>query len=105
MRGFAPGQFCMRLLVIGASGQLAHSLAELDNSEPGLSIVARGRPEVDLADAATIAAAIERIEPDVVVNAAGYTAVDGAESDRERAFAVNEAGPGALAAATAARQL
>jgi dTDP-4-dehydrorhamnose reductase len=95
----------MRILVIGASGQLAQSLAELDTSEPGLTIVARGRPAADLSDPATIAAAIDQVRPDVVVNAAGYTAVDAAENDSERAFALNAAGAGALAAATAARRL
>src|SRR5664279_5004896 len=69
----------MRMLVTGASGQLARSLAALDDSTPGLSIVARGRPELDLTDPATLIAAIDRIRPDVVVNAAAYTAVDAAE--------------------------
>lgn len=95
----------MRILVTGASGQLARSLARLDKSEPGLEIVAQGRPQLDLGDAATIAAVLDRVRPDAVVNAAGYTAVDAAETDSEGAFAVNAIGAGAVAAATRARRL
>ena len=95
----------MRLLVTGASGQLARSLARLDETEPGLSIVVHGRPELDLENPGIIAALIEHVRPDIVVNAAAYTAVDAAESDSARAFAVNAGGAGAVAAATFARRL
>src|SRR5262245_16809583 len=101
----ASGLFPMRILVTGASGQLACSLVGLDKSEPGLEIVAHGRHELDLRDAGTIAAVIDRIRPDVIVNAAGYTAVDAAENDSDGAFAVNAAGAGTLAAATRSRGL
>ena len=91
----------MRMLVAGASGQLARSLAALNGSDPGLSITVRGRPELDLEQPRTLAAAIDRVQPDVVVNAAGYTGVDAAESDITRAFAINARGAEALAAAAA----
>src|SRR4051794_7903072 len=98
----SPRTAAMRLLVTGATGQLARSLAELDESAPDLSIVVHGRPELDLEKPRIIASLIECIRPDVVVNAAAYTAVDAAESDSARAFAVNAGGAGAVAAASVA---
>jgi dTDP-4-dehydrorhamnose reductase len=95
----------MRMLVTGASGQLARSLAGLDESEPGLSVAVRGRPELDLENPGIIAALIDHARPDIVVNAAAYTAVDAAEADSARAFAVNTEGAGSVAAATAAAGL
>jgi len=95
----------MRILVTGASGQLARSLAALDESEPGLSIVVHGRPELDLENPGIIASLIAHVRPDIVVNAAAYTAVDAAERDSVRAFAINAGGAGAVAAATAASRL
>ena len=92
----------MRILVTGASGQLARSLAALDESQPGLAIVVHGRPELDLENPDIIGSLISHVRPDVVVNAAAYTAVDAAERDNTRAFAVNAAGAGAVAAAAAA---
>jgi dTDP-4-dehydrorhamnose reductase len=77
-----------RLLVLGREGQVARCFADLGRPE----IVCVGRPEVDLLDPASIAAAIARAKPDVVVNPAAYTAVDKAESETDLAFAVNEGG-------------
>jgi dTDP-4-dehydrorhamnose reductase len=68
-----------------------------------LSLVALGRPQLDLADRTSIARTIDAERPDVVVNAAAYTAVDKAESDSRAAFAVNAEGAGALAAAAQAQ--
>lgn len=93
------------MLVAGASGQLARSLSALDETEPGLSVVVHGRPELDLENPGIIAALIDHVRPDIVVNAAAYTAVDAAEGDSPRAFAVNAGGAAALAAATAAVRL
>jgi len=93
------------MLVAGASGQLARSLAALDETEPGLSVVVHGRPELDLENPGIIAALIEHVRPAIVVNAAAYTAVDAAEGDSARALAVNAGGAGVLAAATAAVRL
>ena len=99
-----------RLLVVGANGQVGRELrrslatlgevvgatrdGKLDTGEPCLS--------VDLSDPSALAALVADTAPSVVVNAAAYTAVDKAESDREQAFAVNGEAPGALARACAA---
>jgi dTDP-4-dehydrorhamnose reductase len=91
----------VRILVTGREGQVARSLAER-GALAGHEIVRLGRPELDLsADPDRIVAAIEAARPDVVVSAAAYTAVDKAESEPELAFAVNQAGPRAVAAAAA----
>lgn len=89
-----------RILVAGRSGQLAQSLAALGSAD--FEFVAVGRPEFDLADPVGIGAAIGRLGPFAVVNAAAYTAVDKAETDEAAAFAVNSEGAGALAAAAVA---
>jgi dTDP-4-dehydrorhamnose reductase len=85
----------MRLLVIGAQGQVALSLAEL--AEDGLEIVTAGRPEADLAQPAGLVGLIERVMPHAVINAAAHTAVDLAESQEAEARAINATGPGVLA--------
>ena len=87
----------MHSLVIGASGQLAGKLAAL--SRPDCTIRAIGRPHLDICDQDSIDAAIEREAPDVVINAAAYTAVDKAESDAETAFAANRDGAANVAVA------
>jgi dTDP-4-dehydrorhamnose reductase len=90
----------MRVLVVGRTGQVATELrARLPAA--GHEVVALGPPELDLTRAGTIAAALDRLRPDAVVNAAAYTAVDRAEEEPERAFAVNAAGPGLLGEAAA----
>lgn len=89
----------MRVLVTGAQGQLALSLARRAATVPGLELRTAGRPELDLERPETIEAAIRAAAPDVVVNAAAYTAVDKAEDEPERAFRINGAAAGEVAAA------
>jgi dTDP-4-dehydrorhamnose reductase len=95
----------MKILVAGAQGQLARALAEAARRHGSHQVVALGRPQLDLLDHATIAKAMADLEPDLLVNAAAYTAVDKAESDMETAFAVNRDGAGALAAAARASDI
>jgi dTDP-4-dehydrorhamnose reductase len=92
----------MRILVAGAHGQLARALLEEAQARAGVSVTALGRPDLDVARPGSIARAIAQVAPDVVINAAAYTAVDKAESEAAAAFAVNRDGAGALAAAAAA---
>lgn len=84
----------MSVLVVGRTGQVASALAEL-----GCATI--GRPDVDLSVPGSLAAAIERARPSVVINAAAYTAVDKAESEPEMAHRINAeaAAEGAAAAA------
>ena len=91
----------MRVAVIGKHGQLARSLMEKAPAHPGLDITVLGRPEFDLEKADDVASLTMAAAPDVVVNAAAYTAVDQAEDEPERARRINGSGAAALAAATA----
>ncbi len=87
-----------RFLLLGATGQVGHELRD-PLSELG-RVVAPERDDVDLAAPDTIRGAIRRVEPDIVVNAAAYTAVDRAEEEPDRAQAVNARAPGVLAEVT-----
>jgi dTDP-4-dehydrorhamnose reductase len=88
------------VLVVGRRGQVARALAEAGWPE-GVSLSCYGRDEIDLAEPKTVARAITQRAPDLVINAAAYTAVDRAESESEAAFVVNRDGPAALAEACA----
>jgi dTDP-4-dehydrorhamnose reductase len=92
----------MRIVVTGSAGQVARSLKERSAQHPPCSVIAVGRPDLDLAFPDTVAPALERARPDVLVNAAAYTAVDKAESEPELAMRVNRDGAAAVAR-TAAR--
>ena len=88
----------MRIAVTGKTGQVVTSLKERGVAA-GHEIIALGRPELDLNDPASILAALAAANPDAVVSAAAYTAVDKAESESALAHAVNGAGAGAIAQA------
>lgn len=87
----------MRVLVIGKGGQLAQSLTAAVWPE-GSECILRGRPELDLSVPDTIANVVDDVAPDIVINAAAYTAVDKAEQEPEMAHAVNALGAECLAA-------
>ena len=86
----------MKALILGSSGQVAHALKASATYDHAIAL---GRPDIDLTDAESVRAAIATHRPDVVINAAAYTAVDKAESEAEAAFALNRDGPAAAAAA------
>ncbi len=67
----------------------------------GPVLVAPTELELDITDASAVRDYVGRERPDVIINCAAYTAVDKAESDREKAFAVNQHGPENLAVAAA----
>jgi dTDP-4-dehydrorhamnose reductase len=89
----------MRIVVTGKTGQVASALIERATALDDVDVIAVGRPELDLADAASVAKALDSARADVIVSAAAYTAVDKAESEPELAFAVNADGAGAVAEA------
>ena len=85
----------MRVLVFGSTGQVARSLAT--HSGDAFDIVCIGRPDGDITDKAGVEKAFSHYRPDVVINAAAYTAVDAAETDEFSALRVNRDGPELLA--------
>ncbi len=80
------------------------SLAE-DAASEGLTLLACGRDLMDLAVPGTMATALDALKPDVVISCAAYTAVDAAEDERDRAFAINGTAPGLLGEACARRDI
>ena len=92
----------MRIAVTGKAGQVVTSLVER-GAAAGHEVIALGRPELDLANPASVARALEAAAPDAIVSAAAYTSVDRAESESDLAHVVNSAGAGAVAEAARAR--
>lgn len=93
------------LLVAGRNGQVATCLARR-RPPPGWRIVALGREQgFDIADEDAVRAGLAAHRPDVVANAAAYTAVDRAESEPEAAFALNRDGPDILGRACTERDV
>jgi dTDP-4-dehydrorhamnose reductase len=92
----------MRIAVTGKQGQVVSSLVEI-GPELKVEVTPVGRPELDLLVPDTVYPALASLDPDVVVSAAAYTAVDQAEKEPDTAMAINAKGAGAVA--NAARQL
>ena len=84
----------MRAMILGAGGMLGHDLVATAFDAVFLSPF--HRTELDITDTRALAAAVARVRPDVVLNAAAYTAVDAAESEPEAAFRVNAEAVGEL---------
>lgn len=88
-----------KVLVTGANGQLGY---ELQQTQPlGVEIIATDYQTLDITNPAQIAAALEQYQPDLVINAAAYTAVDKAESDQANAQRLNGDAAGLIAQAVA----
>ena len=87
----------MRVLITGAQGQLGHELMRL--APQGFDTVGMNSAELDISDAERVAVLVAELQPQLIINAAAYTAVDKAESEMERAWAVNRDGVAHLAVA------
>jgi dTDP-4-dehydrorhamnose reductase len=85
------------ILLLGATGQVGHELTR--TLAPLGTVRAPGRDEVDLAAPETLRRAVAQVDPALVVNAAAYTDVDGAEDEPERAAMLNAEAPRVLAEA------
>jgi dTDP-4-dehydrorhamnose reductase len=90
--------------VTGAAGMLGFDVLRVGRPA-GHDVVAVDVGDFDITDADAVGEALERIAPDAVLNCAAWTDVDGAESHREQAFAVNGQGAGNLARAAARASL
>ena len=96
----------IRIVIVGSQGQVGSELAALDWSSLGLDanskITALSRADLDISNLDSIHTTIKELKPHWVINASAYTAVDKAESDSAKAYAVNAFGPQQLALACAA---
>jgi dTDP-4-dehydrorhamnose reductase len=88
------------IVVFGGTGQLGRELVRAAAARH-IALQALPYAEADIADAAAVAAALAQWQPDVVVNAAAYTDVDGAETHLAEARRANECGPAVIADACA----
>lgn len=92
------------ILVFGAEGQLGREVMALAKAR-GIEVVGCNRVQADITDLSAVEAAIFSVRPRIVLNAAAYTAVDKAESEREAAYAANVVGAELVARAAAAQRL
>ncbi len=90
----------MKILITGSTGQLSQALQRALAGEG--KVLALGHRLMDLAEPAQIRQQVRLLRPDLIINAAAYTAVDQAERERDRAFAINATAPGVLAEEAAA---
>jgi dTDP-4-dehydrorhamnose reductase len=88
-------------LITGGAGQLGDDLRTVLAGVGSAEVWAADSSALDVTDSAAVATAIRDFAPDVLVNAAAYTAVDAAEAKEELAFRVNASAPAILAAALA----
>ena len=85
----------MRILVLGRSGQVG---AALTQSLQGLGdLIALDRAQLDLTNPDAIRTTLRELQPQIVINAAAYTAVDAAESDQAMSFQINAVAPRVMA--------
>lgn len=89
----------MKILVTGSNGQVGSSLVKQLNQMPDIKFMAVGREQLDITDGAAVGKLVNEYKPDVIINAAAYTAVDKAEQEVELSYGINCDGPQLLAEA------
>ncbi|WNF47146.1 dTDP-4-dehydrorhamnose reductase [Pseudomonas sp. SG20056] len=87
----------MKILLLGQHGQVSQELQRTLQGAGELTVL--GREQLDLAKPELIRQQVQRLHPELIINAAAHTAVDQAESEPELAFAINATAPGILAEA------
>jgi len=79
----------MKILITGAKGQLGNELKVLADKYPGYSFTFTDVEELDISDMQAVSAFMDKLQPDIVVNCAAYTAVDKAENEPDLALKIN----------------
>ena len=92
----------MKILLTGANGQLGYEIIRQNSS---FDLIALNRSELDITDLNQVESRFAEIHPELVINAAAYTAVDKAEIEPELAFSVNREGPANLAGCCAEQKI
>lgn len=85
----------MKALIVGSGGQLGRALGA--TAPVGVQVIGHDRAALDISDPAAVEAAVAAAKPDILFNAAAYTAVDKAEGDEAAALAINATAVGVLA--------
>src|SRR3970040_31691 len=85
----------MKVMLVGANGQLGREL--ISTQAEWAELLSFGSDTLDIGDKEQLRTAISELRPDVLINAAAYTAVDKAEAEREKAYKVNVSGTKNLA--------
>lgn len=88
----------LKVLITGAQGQVGKELTQIA-SKKGFDVIAAGRAELDITQTQNVEDYITQCQPDIVINAAAFTAVDKAESEQDLAFAINRNGAKNIAGA------
>ncbi|WP_434931425.1 dTDP-4-dehydrorhamnose reductase [Shewanella sp. HL-SH5] len=87
----------MKILIAGKNGQVGSCLVDLLEAQTELTFLALEREELDITDPVQVNKIVTEFQPDIIINAAAYTAVDKAEQECELANAINNDGPKNLA--------
>ena len=87
----------MKILITGAQGQVGKELVSIANQR-GFDVIAAGQTELDITQLKNIESYVEAHQPDLVINAAAYTAVNKAEEEQDITYAINRDGTANLAA-------
>ncbi|CCN47635.1 dTDP-dehydrorhamnose reductase [Vibrio nigripulchritudo MADA3029] len=89
----------MKVLVTGCHGQVGYCLIKRLKKRNDINLISYGRKELDITSQDAVFRRIESLNPDVIINAAAYTAVDNAETDVDSSYSINRDGPKYLAQA------
>jgi len=89
----------MKMLLVGKNGQVGSSLVDQLNTLTDITLLALDRVQLDITDATKVDQLVAEFQPDIIINAAAYTAVDKAEQEQKLAYAINRDGPCNLAVA------
>jgi len=83
----------MRILLLGSHGMLGNEFMDILESAPDIDVIGMDINDIDVRRRSEVLDALHTHQPDVVINATGYTDVDGAETDEEEAYALNAYAP------------